>query len=435
MADLASDFDFLVATVERCISQLRARVEPASKDGRGTELREHMEEALSAIEDRVTTSQGRFGAAVKDVERESVIDSMRLLSRTTVSMHEAADWLNAARDSDVHIGVHYFVDEAAAAIVGIDTDVILVGDAAYQYATVSWPFALILARLKRTSEVAARPIVLFFPPQEMQTALLHSLLAHELAHAAVDQHRLVEGVLKNHRDTAAFRKDFKEVAQWLADSYSITLPEARFRLNGHLDSWTTERLCDAIAIEYLGPTYVLAFAAVVLATSWSEPSQTHPPTTLRIAAMLEQLRLRGWDQLLQTAIPRTFSWLEGVGSAPMPRPPQHERFLIDWTHKFAADIDAAAVSRLGSSAYSPREFDAVSPEISELLELEILPSQLLDREAIDRRAILLAGWLQVFELHGDSPSSIAKGNLNDKFQDFLGTAMEMSVILETWKQV
>lgn len=435
MADLASDFDFLVATVERCISQLRARVEPASKDGRGTELREHMEEALSAIEDRVTTSQGRFAEAVTDVERESLIDSLRLLSRTTVSMHEAADWLNAARDSDVHIGVHYFVDEAAEAIIGIDTDVILVGNATYQYAMVSRPFALLLARLKRTSGVAARPVVLFFPPQETQTALLHSLLAHELAHAAVDQHRLVEEVLRNHRETGAFRNDFKEVVQWLANNYNITVPEAQLRLNRHLDSWTTERLCDAIAIEYLGPTYALAFAAVVLATSWSEPSQTHPPTTLRINAMLEQLRLRGWDPLLQSAIPRTFSWLEGVGSAQMPRSSRLERFLIDWTRKFAADIDAAAVSRVGSSAYSPREFDAVSPEISELLELEILPSQLLDKEPIDRRAILLAGWLQVFELHDDAPSSIAEGNLNDKFQDFLGTAMEMSVILETWKQV
>lgn len=434
MANHASDFDFLVATVKRSISQLETRIAPASRGlERGAGLREHMSEALSAIESRVAASERRFSSAQTDIERESVIDSLRLLNRSATSMHEATDWLGAAHGSEIHIGVLYFIDEAAAAIVGVETDVIAVGDAGYQYATVSWPFALILARLKRPPSTKTRPIIVFYPPQETQTVLLHSLFAHELAHAAVDEHQLLESVLGKYRRTRAFKKDFREVTGWLAKN--ITTSRAQIVLNEHLTSWTTEYLCDAIAIEYLGPTYVLAFAGAVLATSWSEPSQTHPPTSLRIAAMLEQLRQRGWNPLLETSIPKTFAWLQSVGASPTTPFSRLEQFLTEWTHRFTVDIDAAATSRLGSAAFSPLKFREVSQEMSELLDLEILPAQRKGGGPMDRRAILLAGWLQVFELDEDSPSSIAKGNLNEKFQDFLGAAMEMSVILETWKQV
>lgn len=439
MADLSGDFEFLVTTVRRSISQLRActAAHAAPGGGRGQGLREHIDETLDAISNRVDASEARFKAAKEDLERNSLIDSMRLLNRHVTSMHEAAAWLGTVDDSPVHIGILYFVDEAAAAIIGVDADVIPVGDAAYQYATVSWPFARILARLKRKPMASSRPVILFFPPQEAQTVLLHALFAHELAHSAILKHKLVLQVLRKHLSEKTFRSDFARRVKWLERKRKLTTAEAQIELTNNLTSWTTEHLCDAIAIEYLGPSYLLAFAAVVLSTSWSEPNQTHPPTTLRIGAMLDQLRMRGWEPLLRSSIPRTNDWLAGIATLSKSHKPSSplEQFLVDWSRKFAVQISATAASRLGSSAYSPRDFEIVRQEVVELLSRQILPSQLQDGSPTDRRTIFLASWLQVFDLFEDSPSSIAKGAANDEFQDFLGTAMEMSSVLETWKSL
>lgn len=436
MVDLAGDFEFLVATVHRSISQLRectaAHATPSA--GRGGGLREHIDETLDAISNRVNASEARFKSAKEDVERLSLIDSLRLLNRNVTSMHEAAAWLNAVDESGVHIGILYFVDEAASAIIGVDADVVPVDDAGYQYATVSWPFARILARLKRQPKAASRPVVVFFPPQETQTVLLHSLFTHELAHSAIFEHNLVAEVLRGHLGEKAFKADFAALVKWLEHNRKLRTAEAEIELANNLTSWITELLCDAIAIEYLGPTYLLAFAAIVLSTSWSEPNQTHPPTTLRIRAMLNQLRLRGWEPGLKSAIPKTFGWLDGVGGLTHQSSSPLEKFLVDWTDRFAADVRASAASQLGPDAYTPGDYDSVSQEVMELLSRQILPSQLKDGAPIDRRTIFLAGWLQVFELYEDSPSSISKGVANDEFQDFLGTAMEMSAILETWRK-
>lgn len=437
MVDLAGDFEFLVTSVRRSIAQLRdcTVVHGAPSASRGGGLREHIDETLDAIDNRVDDSQRRFESAQEDVERLSLIDSLRLLNRNVTSMHEAAAWLKAVDEPGVHIGVLYFVDEAASAIIGVDADIVPVDDAGYQYATVSWPFARILTRLERQSTAASRPVIVFFPPQETETVLLHSLFAHELAHSAIIEHKLVAETLRGHLGEKSFGSDFAALVKWLEGSWQLKAAEAEIRLTNNLTSWITELLCDAIAIEYLGPTYLLAFAAVVLSTSWSEPNQTHPPTTLRIGAMLTQLRQRGWEQHLEKAIPKTFRWLDGVGRiAQQPASPL-EKFLVDWAEKLASDVSATAAARLGSHAYSPADFDPVTDEVMELLSRQILPSQLKDDSPIDRRTILLAGWLQVFNLYNDSPSSLSEGIANNEFQDFLGTAMEMSAILETWKSL
>ena len=358
---------------------------------------------------------------------------MRLLNRNVTSMHEAAAWLNAVDEPGLHIGILYFLDEAANAIIGVDADVVPVGDAGYQYATVSWPFTRILARLKRKPAAASRPVIVFFPPQETKTVLLHSLFTHELAHSAVIEHELVDDVLGAHLSEQRFKTDFAAAVKWLARNRKLDTTEAEIELTKSLASWVTELLCDAIATEYMGPTYPLAFATVVLSASWSEPNHTHPPTTLRIGAMLGQLRERGWEPHLQSTIPETLRWLDGVGGLTHRPSVRLEKFLIDWSQRLAKDVRATAVARLGSHVYTPNDFDPVSQEVGELLSRQILPAQLMDERPVDRRTIFLAGWLQVFDLYDDSPPSVALGTANDEFQDFLGTAMEMSTVLETWK--
>lgn len=437
MADLGGDFEFLVATARRSISQLRActAAHASPRIGRGVGLREHLDETLDAIDGRVNASEARFKSAKEDLERLSLMDSIRLLNRNVTSMHEAAAWLDTVDEPSVHIGVLYFIDEAAGAIIGGDADVVPVGDAGYQYATVSWPFLGILTRLRRKPEAASRPVVVFFPPQETHTVLLHCLFTHELAHAAVSEHNLVADALRDQLADKAFRAEVSRLVKWLERSRKLSTTEAEIELADHLRSWVTELLCDAIATEYLGPTYLLAFAAVVLSTSWNEPGQTHPPTTLRIGAMLEQLRQRGWVQQLEPAIPSTFGWLNGVGGLAHSPSSRLERFLLDWTSRLAANVSVTAASQLASNAFSPEEFGSVNREVGELLSRQILPAQLGDSRPIDRRTILLAGWLQVFELYDDTPGAISKGVANDEFQDFLGTAMEMSAVLETWRNL
>jgi hypothetical protein len=430
VADLERDFRFLVAANRRSVARLRTTADTTSSSGgRGKVLRAHLNKALSTISARVDRSEARYPTATSDIERGALIDSLRLLNRYVGGMQEVSPWLASADSPELHIGLLYFLDEAASALVGADSEIVTAPDATYQYATVSWPFRPILP----SQPTGARPIIVFYPPLDVSSLLLHSLFAHELAHTAIDERGLLQSVLQPHFADTAFVQEFEQAAQDLATATNAPPPAARITLMGRVKGWITELLCDALATQYLGPSFLLAFGGVVLATSWNEPQERHPPTTLRVKLMLQQLRQRGWEDLLTAKVPNTLGWLADVASTGSATPTTHEKFLADTAQRVAGDVRAASQSALDTDSYAPAVFGEVAEEIAEFLRRRILPAQRQEGEAFDRRAVLLAGWLYIFESGEDDPTSIPAGMANDEFQNFLATALEMSSILEAWK--
>jgi len=216
---------------------------------------------------------------------------------------------------------------------------------------------------------------------------------------------------------------------------------ARFLVDGRLSQWLTELLCDALALEYLGPAYVLAFAATVLSTSAGELPAKHPPGATRIRALLDRLKQTSWQGFIKDRSPVTNEWLEHVSATAPSAQFDYERFLVDSANDFGAGIANIAVQRLGSNVYDRPSYEMVAPQVEEFLRHRILPAQLRDGSPVPRRAILMAGWLHVLSnqtaeaSEGDAPTSLATGLANDEFQMFLGKALEMSSVLQTWKSV
>ncbi len=196
--------------------------------------------------------------------------------------------------------------------------------------------------------------------------------------------------------------------------------------------WVTELLCDDFAIAYAGPAYLYAFGAVVLPVSLTEPSKTHPPTSMRVGTMLESAMERGWHHRMKSSSAAVVAWLEWVAAVPTPTTdPEYYRELSQACFECAKTIrtvtDARIVGPMTVGAY-----DTVAAELEELMEHHILPAQHLDGSAMDRRSIWLAGWFEAFRRYGDSTKTLSAGLDDGELQQHVAKGIEMSFVLEHW---
>jgi hypothetical protein len=97
-------------------------------------------ETLDAIAARADQSVARFASAKTNVERDSALETLRLLNGFLGKMTEASDWLSPGNTYEVHIGGLTLIDDAASALIGTDADVVTVPSGADRYATLSWPY-------------------------------------------------------------------------------------------------------------------------------------------------------------------------------------------------------------------------------------------------------------------------------------------------------
>jgi hypothetical protein len=434
------DFRFLVASARRALRQQLDRHEPvaaATGSPRGRALAEHVTEVLQAIEARIGEAEARFAGASTDVERRAATDAMRLVNGLLMQMQEATPWIERASSPELHIGPLYFVDDAARALVGTDCEVVTFPEARYRYATISWPFEPILAHLGR-SIAGTRPVVIFYPPEERRSLLLHSLFVHELGHPAIIEHDLLTAVVSEKFSEQAFQDAFTQASDDFVQVLGADPTAATVVMERRLRRWLTELLCDNLAIQYLGPSYLLAFGAMVMSVSASEPAENHPPAALRVRVMLDQLTSSDWREFLRGRIPHTLGWLDHVAAMDLAPQFDFESFLISACTDLDTKIRDVVSARLNTKVYRPDAYGASGEEIEEFLRQRILPAQLKSGHAAPPRGILLAGWLHVLSdqdaegSEGDAPTSISTGLDNDELQDFLGKALEMSKVLEVW---
>jgi hypothetical protein len=211
--------------------------------------------------------------------------------------HAALPWLAATRTPNVNLGSLYVTEECARILVGTNVDLIVVPDPEFMYSTTSWPFSAVVNTTSGfTPTNTRRPIVLNYPLSDADRLLLHPIFAHELGHASLDEHQLVAAVETQLDNDPAFAAALQSKVNDMAANHWTALAPTQISgiLRARLRDWIEELLCDHLAIEAVGPSFMWSFVLFVLPLGYAEPGEEHPPNTVRIKLALDHLTRRGW---------------------------------------------------------------------------------------------------------------------------------------------
>ena len=426
-----SDLEFLLAAARQELETLREDPRLAKPRGkRGEALRDHVLDLLGAVEHRMT---GVPSANAPEPVRRAFARSLRQGLLMLRGGHAALPWLAATRAPNLNLGSLYMTEEYARSLVAPDVDLVVVPDPEYMYATTSWPFSAVITMTPGfTPSTTRRPIVLNYPLSDSDRLLLHPIFAHELGHASADEHQLTDTVQTALDADSSFTDAFQQAVDDIAVTYpSLAKTQVAGLLRNWLHSWIEELLCDHLALEASGPAFLWAFAMFVMPLSYGEPSTDHPPNTLRVRLALDHLDRRGWRPYMEAVAPGVTGWLDEIatdaGSGAMQ--PQHT-FLRDQLLTHAVLFQDAAIARIGADALDPAACHTAAHEAAELLSRLILPVGL--DQPLTSHSILLGGWQHAFSEHGDNPSGMVTALADQRLQDLVGKAIEMSTVTLAW---
>ncbi len=428
----ALDFELLLTAARHEIGALRddPRLNPL-QGKRGVALRAHVLDLIGAVEHRIT--QEPAGGAPQPVRR-AFARSMRQSIVMLRGAHAALPWLAATRAPNINLGSLYMTEECARILVGTDVDLVVVPDPEFMYATTSWPFSAVINTTSGfTPTNTRRPVVLNYPLSDSDRLLLHPIFAHELGHASVDEHNLVATVETALDNDATFVTALQQTVNDMAANYwtAATPTQISGTLRAWLRDWVEELLCDHLAIEAAGPAYMWAFAVFVLPLSYGEPGSEHPPNTVRMRLATDHLTRRGWRPYMERVAPGVTGWLDQIASEATGSLDLPFAFLRDQLIAHANVFQDAAMTRAGGNALDPTAAAKAADEAADLLRRLILPVGL--NAPLDARAILLGGWQQAFQEHGDNPVGLVEALADDRLQDLVGKAIEMSTVAAAWE--
>lgn len=426
----ATDLEFLLAAARREIRVLRDDPRAAPQTGsRGAALRSHLLDLLGAVDYRLNTS---FDATAPPGVTAALARSLRQSVVVLQAAHAALPWLAATRHPKVNLGSLYLAEEFATKLIGRDVDLVMVADPQFMYSTVSWPFAGIVNGTPNfVPTTTRRPIVLNYPLSDSDRLLLHPIFAHELGHAAVDEHGLIGDVQERMDADAEFGRALEEGVSATAPLWPALSPVRRAgNLRAFLAGWFEELLCDHLATLVSGPAFLWAFAGFVMPLSYDDHSASHPPNTVRLRLILDLLDRQGWTEYMAQVAPAVTSWLRGVASTPTPAGTDIVgAFLRAEVIRAASAIQDAAIGRTEDQALDPAAVQAGAREAAELLERVVLP---VGVPPLTPLAILLGGWAEGFRRHGDSPRGLVASLDEPSLQELVGKAIEMSTISSQW---
>lgn len=425
------DFQLLLSSAGQEVRALRddPRLRPLPGK-RGAALREHVLDLLSAVEHRIAQQPA---SAAPQAVRSAFARSLRQNMVVLRGAHAALPWLAATRAPNVNLGSLYMTEEFARILVGTDVDLVVVPDPEFMYSTTSWPFGEVVNNTPGyTPATARRPIVLNYPLSDSDRLLLHPVFAHELGHASVDEHGLLEDVESALDANPAFVAAFQQTVTTMASTWpAASQSQVSGTVRAYLRSWIEELLCDHLAIEATGPGFMWAFAAFVLPLSYSEASPAHPPNTLRLRLALDLLRERNWRPHMDGVAPGVTAWLESVGADAGQPLPQPFAFLRDQLLVNAPVLRGCARTRAGPDSLDPVSAEPAAWEAADLLDHLILPVG--TTHPLEPRSILLGGWAHAFRAHGDEPSGLVQSLTDSRLQDLVGKAIEMSTVATAWR--
>ena len=394
-----------------------------------------------------------YGALIEHVERRiedyktlpdkqskgGAVMEMRQLVSGARGLHRSLSWLDAAGNPPLDLGTRYLVDQIAARLVLGGAEVTVVAAIDRSYATVTNPLQQVFELSDARPPVDEVAIVVFVPRREQRSGLLHPLIVHELAHAANKQHDLVARVLDtahgnnklmNKMNKAAKKQAEEDVDTDVSDDDISAAAEI---IGARLAAWVEEAVCDAFAVQLLGPAYLYSFMAIVGTSDLDSASEEHPPTRQRIGLLLNQLEELGWNDLLADTSSEIDGWFRQTAREEHHHAEVGVRFCVDALASLEREIRIVVATHVDKMVFQASDFMPLQVEISQLLDAGIPPSQTLERKAIPRAAIILGSWLFAVKVQGGDLDALATAADVPELSRLLPKALQDAALLEAWE--
>lgn len=409
-------------------------------DGRGSQLRSLLIHAV----DTFNSAVAKHDAELISVAESGATDDVRLrlrlvvaqkLERMQTQIEITYQLLNTFRNSvgrtDVPIGLQHLLSVVLDEIVAQPADPLVHLNPARMYSTRDLvdlvDEAFMKHRAPRLSDTydGPHPIVFNLPALDPSNALLSPIIAHEVAHTAVEESLRAE--LKSRVDTRVrsllkqhlIANGIPEVGK-LADEWA-----ARFR------DWCGELICDAVALVAAGPAFALAFAS--FAPPGATPTVgTHPPIRDRIAFHLNILEDLGWGPTLRERLPSVDSWLREVSSEPMLSGIPAEAFLREAMTLVADDI-ADIAKRHVRLPLDPEETEAILDDLVRSIS-DGVPNVETQESAAEPWQVILAGWIAAVDTSHPAGEQLVEVVSNRGLSELLIKGLELSSIVRSWRK-
>lgn len=343
-------------------------------------------------------------------------------------------WTDAAALPPLDLGTTYFVEQAARRFVAPRVELTVVTPTGGSYATSSDPYGELLRLWNMPHNITPLTIVIYVPRREQHSGLLHPLMVHELGHAVEQQHDLVDDIFLIANNRARWLKRLQDIVAYETARTGATVQEAINGISYRLGKWIEEALCDSFATHLLGPTYLYAFLAEVVAGNMDHPGEKHPPPRQRVRLMLEQLDKLGWAQTMRSHAAGLDSWVRGAAAgAPDYQYSPLDGFLIrslDTLGPHVRDRIRRHIRKPGVFTPDQRQLTAVF----DLLARGIPPAQFTDRTAIPQAAIILGSWLYTLSQEGGTLEGVVDAPTSPVLETLLPKSLEMSALVAAWEQ-
>lgn len=470
MGTLEDEFDFLASSVERAVEVQETGAEHLLEvsSGRGEILAKRLIVHYGRLLELVAVRRKYFeGIPDADPEatalREVAIEEMRThLDYTRGDLQGCLAWLDAASDPVLDLGSRYLIEFFASQLVSPESEVTVVTkpDGSYSISVSDFLDKALGGSTEKEEGIA---LVISIPRGEQQSGLLHTLIVHELGHAASRQHGLAKQVRDETKESlrGGHATATTEVANQMKADHTFRDGVSSFLKKEELieasdtdriadlaeeflwaiaQACIEEAMCDAFAIRLLGPTYLYAFAAIVGTSNLDDCDYVHPTARQRIGLMLEQLDLAGWDEVLKEKTPNIDTWFREKAKESPPSLEAIPSFGAKAVDAAASRVREVVADHVDNLAFSPKDFDdEVQKSIADLLAVGVPPAQLQklslegsQLKTIRRPEIILGSWLFAIAQEEGSLPAIAKAPALPELSSLLPKALEMSALQRAW---
>lgn len=364
------------------------------------------------------------------IAKQAAITELRELVARVRNLQSNLAWVDAAAAPPLDLGTTYFVENVARQLVAREIELTVVAAHEATYATSIDPYGRAVKRWGDPSRSDENVIVVFVPRREQHSGLLHPLIIHELGHAAAQKHGLTRKMMSEAAKRKRVQSRFAKVVQAQANREGVAVQAAAAATGWRLGRWLEETLCDSIAIQYLGPTYLYSFLAEVAAENLDDPGRKHPPPRQRIGLVVEQLDRLGWTDIMSDAAPDLDDWVRALAND-RPSYADTTGFLVYAIDALAPALRRAVARHVGDATFKPNAPELA--EIDKLLARRIPPAQLPDRTPTSRPAVILCSWLHALrDAQGDLPG-IASAPDAPELASLLPKGLEMTALVEAWE--
>jgi len=337
---------------------------------------------------------------------------------------------------DIPVGLLHLIDTLAEQVLHVRIDALVILDPVNMYRCIQKLEVINSDEIEDVDADLEQPLgggddqsppdrllIFLLPALDACNMLLSPIITHEAAHSCVDDDS-AEGAEQSLASLVLSPID--------ADGSQGIVPNDSTIISSVQD-WVEELLCDAVATAITGPSHVFALAAFLPALT-ADGTESHPPTSYRIAACLKILDALGWTPFLQEKLEGMIDWMEGIHATYRAR--ENDTLtsaLVGAADFLSEEIAKVALAFTQSNHFRYREsLDPVLDAAVEALSEDIPPVE-YESNPIDSWTIVLAGWMHLIRELG-IPDALAAAPTDVGTNNMLLKAIELSSIQRLWQQ-